>query len=129
MVTPLKEVAVQRVSRPRLHGDLAGTGLECHGATGPASRMEPREAEGWRAFALCRGVGPELFFPVGDVGPDAVEHAEAAKAVCGACPVREPCLEFSLVTNQEFGVWGGLTQEERRRFRRARGRRPAGSVP
>jgi WhiB family redox-sensing transcriptional regulator len=74
--------------------------------------------EGWRRRAACRDVAPDLFFPVGVTGP-AVAHIAAAKAVCEACPVRLECLEFALSTNQEYGVWGGASEEERRVLRRA----------
>lgn len=84
------------------------------------------DVAGWRRYALCRGVGAELFFPAGELGAAAIKEAEGAKAVCRACPVRESCLEFSLVTNQEFGVWGGLTEAERRPLRRARRGRETG---
>lgn len=77
----------------------------------------------WRSRALCAGLGPEVFFPSGDTCAEAVERAEAAKAVCGACPVRGPCLRFAISTNQQFGVWGGQTEEERRGGFRARPRR------
>jgi WhiB family redox-sensing transcriptional regulator len=73
---------------------------------------------GWRGSAACRGCDVELFFPVGSTGP-AVDQIAAAKAVCGYCPVRADCLDFALVTNQESGVWGGATEEERRRLRRS----------
>jgi WhiB family redox-sensing transcriptional regulator len=63
-------------------------------------------------------VAPDLFFPVGVTGP-AVAHIAAAKAVCEACPVRLECLEFAISTNQEYGVWGGASEEERRVLRRA----------
>ncbi|MGH9293661.1 MAG: WhiB family transcriptional regulator [Acidimicrobiales bacterium] len=67
--------------------------------------------------AACRDTDPDLFFPVGCTGP-AVDQIEAARAVCYACEAREACLEFALETNQESGVWGGTSEEERRRLRR-----------
>lgn len=73
----------------------------------------------WRQRAACRHSDPDLFFPIGDTGP-AVEHAEAAKMVCRQCPVRGDCLEYALTTNQDAGVWGGATEEERRKLRRQR---------
>ena len=72
----------------------------------------------WRRSAACRGSDVAFFFPVGTTGP-AIEQIAAAKAVCGHCPVRAECLDFALVTNQEFGVWGGATEDERRRLRRS----------
>ncbi len=73
----------------------------------------------WRAVALCRDTDPELFFPVGTTGP-ALDQIAAAKAVCMQCAAREPCLEFALESNQDSGVWGGLSEEERRQIRRER---------
>lgn len=72
----------------------------------------------WRKHAACRGTDTELFFPAGALSPDAVEQIEAAKAVCLRCAVRLECLEFALQSNQEAGVWGGLSEEERRKMRR-----------
>jgi WhiB family redox-sensing transcriptional regulator len=69
-------------------------------------------------FAACRGVDPELFFPVGTSGP-AVEQATAAKFVCGSCPIRSACLAWALETGQEAGVWGGASEDERRAMRRS----------
>ncbi|MFN2558024.1 MAG: WhiB family transcriptional regulator [Nitriliruptorales bacterium] len=76
----------------------------------------------WRSQAACIEEDPELFFPVGSTGP-AVDQAEEAKRVCARCDVREPCLEFAIGTNQDAGVWGGLTEDERRTLKRARQRR------
>jgi len=73
---------------------------------------------GWRDGAACRSTDPNLFFPAGSTGA-AVEQIDAAKAICQSCPVRGECLEFSMVTNQEGGIWGGLTEDERRRMRSA----------
>lgn len=72
----------------------------------------------WRDGAACRDVDPELFFPIG-VSGTAVGQAKAAKAVCSGCPVTEKCLSFAVTTNQEYGVWGGLDEEERREVRRS----------
>jgi WhiB family transcriptional regulator, redox-sensing transcriptional regulator len=76
----------------------------------------------WRGSAACTDEDPELFFPIGTTGP-AVDQADAAKQVCARCDVREQCLEFALSTNQDAGVWGGLTEDERRTLKRARQRR------
>ena len=72
----------------------------------------------WRQFAACRNTEPDLFFPIGTTGP-AVDQIEAAKRVCRVCEVQEPCLDFALATNQESGVWGGTSEEERRKLRKA----------
>ncbi len=73
----------------------------------------------WREFASCRDTDPDLFFPVGTTGP-AIVQIEAAKSVCNACDAKEPCLEFALETNQDSGVWGATSEEDRRQLRRAR---------
>ena len=67
---------------------------------------------------------PELFFPIGTTG-FALLQIEKARQVCGECQVRAECLEFALDTNQDSGIWGGLSEEERRVIRRRRARRPA----
>jgi WhiB family redox-sensing transcriptional regulator len=79
---------------------------------------------GWRRDAICRDTDPELFFPVGTTGIALVQIARA-KHVCGECPVSRDCLQFALETNQDSGIWGGTSEEERRVMRRqaaARGR-------
>jgi WhiB family redox-sensing transcriptional regulator len=68
----------------------------------------------WRNRAACRGIDPDIFFPITD------EDAEPAKAICNACPVREACLEFALAAREREGVWGGATERERRRIVRQR---------
>jgi len=80
-------------------------------------RTHDWDTAAWRSRASCRDSNPELFFPIGSTG-NALEHIEAAKGVCGACPVQPECLEFALATNQEAGVWGGATEEERRKLRK-----------
>ena len=67
----------------------------------------------WRQFAACQSADPELFFPVPAPGAD-LRQVEAAKAICAGCPVRGQCLALATVTRREHGVWGGLTEEERR---------------
>jgi WhiB family redox-sensing transcriptional regulator len=71
----------------------------------------------WRSYAACRDTNPDLFFPVGTTGP-AIEQIAAAKAICDECPAREECLEYALATNQDSGIWGGTSEEERRVLRR-----------
>ncbi|MDQ2729611.1 MAG: WhiB family transcriptional regulator [Actinomycetota bacterium] len=71
----------------------------------------------WRRAAACRDEDPQLFFPVGSTGM-AADQIQQAKTVCAACPVRSPCLTFALTSNQEFGVWGGCDEDERRLLRR-----------
>ena len=73
----------------------------------------------WQDLGACRDSDPTLFFPVGTTGP-AIVQIESAKQVCMDCEVRQPCLEFALTTNQDSGIWGGLSEEERRAIRRRR---------
>jgi WhiB family redox-sensing transcriptional regulator len=75
----------------------------------------------WVHRAQCKDEDPELFFPIGNTGPAALQIA-SAKAVCAHCEVRMECLEWSMTTGQDAGVWGGLSEEERRALRRARRR-------
>ncbi len=82
----------------------------------------------WRKDATCRDLNPELFFPIGVTG-QAVDQIEIAKSHCVTCPSKDFCLEFAVTTNQEYGVWGGTTEDERRVLRRqwrAANRRAAG---
>ena len=73
---------------------------------------------GWRQQAICRDTDPDLFFPVGTTG-QALVQIERAREVCNQCPVKRDCLEFALETNQDSGIWGGTSEEERRAIRRA----------
>jgi WhiB family transcriptional regulator, redox-sensing transcriptional regulator len=70
----------------------------------------------WRLAAACRYMDPDLFFPIGTAGPSAAQITRA-KEVCRACPVRTPCLGWALERGVEHGVWGGMTEEERRALR------------
>jgi WhiB family redox-sensing transcriptional regulator len=79
-----------------------------NGKTGPQE---------WAARGACRHSDPELFFPITSAGPAAGQLAKA-KEVCDRCPVRDECLTFALETGQDFGVWGGTTEIERRTMRR-----------
>jgi WhiB family transcriptional regulator, redox-sensing transcriptional regulator len=84
----------------------------------PASVIALANADyGWRSQALCRDTDPELFFPIGTTGA-ALVQIEHARAVCRQCPVQADCLEFALRTNQDSGIWGGTSEEERRVLRR-----------
>jgi WhiB family redox-sensing transcriptional regulator len=70
-----------------------------------------RFAARWRELAACRGVGLDLFFP------ERGESAEPARQVCAACPVRQPCLDYAITNRISHGIWGGLTERERRALR------------
>lgn len=68
----------------------------------------------WREDALCRQVDPDLFMP--EVGGS----ASLAKRTCEACEVRRQCLDYAVAAEEQWGVWGGLGQQELRRLIRAR---------
>lgn len=70
-----------------------------------------RSGSAWRAGALCAQVDGDLFFP------EKGESALPAKRVCAGCPVRAECLAEALARPERFGVWGGLSEPERRAVR------------
>jgi WhiB family transcriptional regulator, redox-sensing transcriptional regulator len=79
----------------------------------PAQRAVREGRRDWWRSAACQEADPELFFPVAQHGPGVSETARA-KAVCADCPVRRQCLQYALATRQMHGVWGGLTEDERK---------------
>ena len=74
-------------------------------------------ASDWRSKAACRDKDPELFFPVGNTGA-AYQQIEEAKQVCRTCDVIDQCLKYALEMNQDYGVWGGLSEDDRRALKR-----------
>ncbi|MEJ5928384.1 WhiB family transcriptional regulator [Corynebacterium sp. H128] len=66
----------------------------------------------WQDQALCAQTDPEAFFP--EKGGSTRE----AKRICQACGVRDECLEFALEHDERFGIWGGLSERERRRLKK-----------
>lgn len=89
----------------------------------PASEVEYMLMD-WRDRAACLSEDPELFFPIGNTGP-ALQQIDQAKQVCRRCDVVDTCLKWALDTGQDAGVWGGLSEDERRALKRrtARARR------
>ncbi|XNZ00534.1 WhiB family transcriptional regulator [Micrococcus luteus] len=76
---------------------------------------EPAEIEGelaWQVDALCAQTDPEAFFP------EKGGSTRDAKKVCGSCPVRQECLDYAMANDERFGIWGGLSERERRRLRK-----------
>ena len=65
----------------------------------------------WRQLAACRHADPDLFFPVSASGPS-LDQITQANAICAHCPVRRQCLAFALDTRQNYGVWGGMSEQE-----------------
>ena len=70
------------------------------------------EALAWMERGKCLDADPEAFFP--EKGGSTRE----AKRICGVCEVREECLEYALSNDERFGIWGGLSERERRRLKR-----------
>jgi len=68
----------------------------------------------WQDLANCRGANPDLFFP------ERGASTRTAKGICRECSVRAECLEFAIVSSEKFGIWGGLSERERRKIRRER---------
>jgi WhiB family transcriptional regulator, redox-sensing transcriptional regulator len=73
----------------------------------------PADEPDWQERALCAQTDPEAFFP--EKGGSTRE----AKRICSGCEVRAECLEYALAHDERFGIWGGLSERERRRLRRA----------
>ena len=71
-------------------------------------------AGNWWDEANCLGVDPDLFFP------ERGASTREAKAVCRGCVVMDECLEYALQNSEKFGIWGGMSERERRRVRRQR---------
>ncbi len=68
----------------------------------------------WQKDASCRGTDPELFFP------DKGKPQREAKIVCNGCPVKAECLDYAIKNGEKFGIWGGMSERERRRIRDTR---------
>lgn len=87
-----------------------------HTLTLVAALADSFDDEPWKQRAACLGVDPELFFATrGDIVP-----IRRARMVCAVCPVRAECLEYALRNEEEFGMWGGLSEKERRPLLRER---------
>lgn len=112
------------------HRMLGSVGSTPHTNTGPAPVApsgrpqlslvpEPRDAfaateedDQWQENALCAQTDPEAFFP--EKGGSTRE----AKRICLGCEVKDKCLEYALANDERFGIWGGLSERERRRLKR-----------
>ncbi len=77
-----------------------------------SSENDTDTAMWWQEQALCAQTDPEAFFP--EKGGSTRE----AKRVCARCPVRQQCLEYAVAHDERFGIWGGLSERERRRLKR-----------
>jgi WhiB family redox-sensing transcriptional regulator len=83
-----------------------------------ANRPRLELSTAWQPLGSCRAVDSEVFFPPStfESKQDRVERESRAKAICDGCQVRVECLEWSIATQEPYGVWGGLTESERRRL-------------
>ncbi len=73
-----------------------------------------RDDMAWQDDANCKGANADLFFP------ERGASTRSAKAICRECRVRADCLEFAIQTGEKFGIWGGMSERERRKVRRER---------
>jgi WhiB family redox-sensing transcriptional regulator len=73
----------------------------------------------WKDYAACLNVDPEIFFPKRG------GNGKAARKVCAQCPVRQGCLESAIRDREEYGIWGGVSERERRKLYEPRGKRSA----
>ncbi len=75
----------------------------------------------WRSDAACRSSDARQFFaPMGELREERSRRERAARALCRSCPVQEACLDYALRVQEPYGIWGGLTELERRRLLRER---------
>ncbi len=93
-----------------------------HSSRYVSTRMDSDPADDWRKRSACRDSDPELHFPIGTSGP-ALLQVEQAKAVCRPCGVKDECLQFAFDGGIDHGVWGGMSEEERRAVKRRGGLR------
>jgi len=81
----------------------------------------------WQLLGSCRGEDPGLFFhPEGERGPTREARITAAKEICSSCPVQLQCAEHALTVREPYGVWGGLSEEDREDVYRQRRRAAQG---
>ncbi|MGW1620967.1 WhiB family transcriptional regulator [Streptomyces sp. NPDC002172] len=99
---------------------IAHTLQATRAAQAPAADLP--DGSNWRVRGACVQEDPELFFPIGNIGP-ALLQIEEAKAVCRRCPVLETCLTWTLESGQTHGVSGGLSEADRLRIPRRAARK------
>ena len=86
-------------------------------STSTAAASPACDRPDWRLEAACRDADPELFFPGSD-SSSARAQVKTAKLICRSCRVNATCLSWALASGQEAGIWGGLTEDERRGLQR-----------
>ena len=95
-----------------LEAPAADEGTDWSAAAGLYAVEEDEGELSWQADALCAQTDPEAFFP------EKGGSTRDAKRVCEACPVQAECLDYAMRKDEKFGIWGGLSERERRRLRR-----------
>lgn len=118
---PRSAVTVLRHGRHYLHSDLTFCQNDTAVVRGKevpyvkeSELLPASEDRSWQDRANCLGVDPDLFFP------ERGASTREAKEVCRGCEVRQQCLDYALENGEKFGIWGGLSERERRRLRRQR---------
>ena len=95
--------------------EQSGNGSVPGGSSVPGmSNVDEPDDKGWQDLANCLGVDPDLFFP------ERGASTRKAKAICAECEVREECLNYAIDVGEKFGIWGGMSERERRKLRRDR---------
>jgi len=106
---------LQRIEMIR--AELGRPPLHKQDSLATATEFEAEDIDkAWQTSSNCLDFGPDFFFPK----TDDINSEGEAKKVCDGCNVREDCLEFALKKGEEFGIWGGMSERERRRIRRQR---------
>lgn len=106
-LVPERTPAVDLLTVPAADGPVTWT------AVAELYSVEEHEGElAWQTDALCAQTDPEAFFP------EKGGSTRDAKRVCEACPVQAECLDYAMSKDEKFGIWGGLSERERRRLRR-----------
>lgn len=82
------------------------------GVPGVRKPVDDEEALAWQSDSLCAQTDPEAFFP------EKGGSTRDAKKICSSCEVRTQCLEYALQNDERFGIWGGLSERERRKLRK-----------
>lgn len=115
------------LARRRVRETMAQRARRTKGKPGPFSSLRPGSARAPDLSAgACRSADPELFFAAdAERVADWHRREAAAKALCAGCPVRRRCLEYALDSGQEFGIWGGCDEAERRAILRRQAERQA----
>jgi WhiB family redox-sensing transcriptional regulator len=113
MATAGKAMLERSVSRVKARDPLALEIVSLLEVTAPDDGELAEDGQlHWKDQGLCRQTDPEVFFP------EKGRSTKEAKAVCRRCPVREDCLETALAADERFGIWGGLSERERRRLKK-----------